>query len=333
VETGREQKRRRISIEPDGVRRTSGESPVTKDNKQELQYHPPSPPPSLSKLLRPSSSHSSEFSPKKSIAVPSEITSTSKPKESTPVIIDLDDSIADEAVPVAKVCTYQDALSQIKKAEPVPVLEDSDDDELAAVVARARQKAKRRELQRSQSSTQHLSESPNSDALMPHSGEDDPVINIFIHPRLPNTEPLMVKRKYRQNLKAVREAWCQRNSLTPDIASQVYLTWRGARLFDVASCKSLGIELDLAGHPVLKAAEDGFNEAGDKIVLVATTRQIQEEEKKRKELEKKQEAERAEGIVASQPVVAQKQYKIILRSKGHPDQKLIVKEVSVLVSP
>ncbi|KAI1932676.1 hypothetical protein LOZ12_006748 [Ophidiomyces ophidiicola] len=39
----------------------------------------------------------------------------------------------------------------------------------------------------------------------------------------------------------VQKAWCEKQVLDPTVASTVFLTWQGKRLFDVTTCKSLGV--------------------------------------------------------------------------------------------
>lgn len=72
----------------------------------------------------------------------------------------------------------------------------------------------------------------------------DPAVEILITSEIPNTKPLLVRRKMSQGLREVRLAWCKRQGLATGTQSQVYLTWKGRRLFDVTTCKSLAIKRD-----------------------------------------------------------------------------------------
>lgn len=74
--------------------------------------------------------------------------------------------------------------------------------------------------------------------------KDDPVVQILITSQIPNTKPLLVHRKMSQGLREVRLEWCKRQGITKETQSSVYLTWRGRRLFDVTTCRSLGIKLE-----------------------------------------------------------------------------------------
>lgn len=71
----------------------------------------------------------------------------------------------------------------------------------------------------------------------------DVTIQILITSKIEHTKPLIVQRKISQSLKDVRLAWCNHQNLSPESQSAVYLTWKGKRLFDVTTCKSLGLGL------------------------------------------------------------------------------------------
>ncbi|KAL4757035.1 small ubiquitin-related modifier domain-containing protein [Aspergillus foveolatus] len=70
---------------------------------------------------------------------------------------------------------------------------------------------------------------------------DDTVVHILITSEIANTKPLVIQRKMSQSLKEVRLAWFARQDLPKDFQSTVFLTWKGRRLFDVTTCKSLNI--------------------------------------------------------------------------------------------
>ncbi|EYE93512.1 small ubiquitin-related modifier domain-containing protein [Aspergillus ruber CBS 135680] len=73
--------------------------------------------------------------------------------------------------------------------------------------------------------------------------QDDVVVQILITSEIENTEPLIIHRKASQSLKGARLAWCKRQGITGELQSSVYLTWEGRRLFDVTTCKSLGVNV------------------------------------------------------------------------------------------
>lgn len=73
--------------------------------------------------------------------------------------------------------------------------------------------------------------------------QEDAVVQILITSEIENTKPLIVHRKISQSLKEVRLAWCRRQGFTEGMQSSVFLIWKGRRLFDVTTCKSLGVNL------------------------------------------------------------------------------------------
>lgn len=79
----------------------------------------------------------------------------------------------------------------------------------------------------------------------------EPNVQILISSDIINTKPLLVHRKMSQGLRDVRLAWCKRQSFTEDMQSSVYLTWKGRRLFDVTTCKSLGLNMDNNAIPAM----------------------------------------------------------------------------------
>ncbi|KAI1915393.1 hypothetical protein LOZ58_006688 [Ophidiomyces ophidiicola] len=70
---------------------------------------------------------------------------------------------------------------------------------------------------------------------------NDPVVRILITSPLNKTRPLLIHRRFSQSLGDVRKAWCEKQVLDPTVASTVFLTWQGKRLFDITTCKSLGV--------------------------------------------------------------------------------------------
>jgi len=73
------------------------------------------------------------------------------------------------------------------------------------------------------------------------SSQPDAVVKILITSDIKNTKPLVVHRKMSQRLRDVRLAWCKRQDFDAGMTSRVFLTWKGRRLFDVTTCKSLDI--------------------------------------------------------------------------------------------
>ncbi|KAJ5650035.1 uncharacterized protein N7484_003758 [Penicillium longicatenatum] len=85
---------------------------------------------------------------------------------------------------------------------------------------------------------------------------EDPVVQILITSEIPNTKPLLVHRKMSQGLREVRLEWCKRQGLTTGANSPVYLTWRDRRLFDVTTCRTLGIKTEIDSQTSLQMHDD-----------------------------------------------------------------------------
>jgi len=151
----------------------------------------------------------------------------------------------------------------------------------------------------------------------------NPPIFILIDPRIPGTKQLLVKRYYRDNLKVVRKTWCEKQGFTPEMTKSVILTWRGRRAFDVANCKSLGIELDDYGEPIIRAGQKGYDESGSKIVLEATTEELLEQDRKAAAEAARPKAE--EGL--DSPHQQETFIRVFLRAKGLTELRLKVKPV------
>ncbi|KAF4181247.1 hypothetical protein CNMCM8694_009683 [Aspergillus lentulus] len=70
---------------------------------------------------------------------------------------------------------------------------------------------------------------------------EDVTVQILITSPIEGTKPLIIHRKMSQSLRDVRLAWCNRQDLSTALQASIYLTWKGRRLFDVTTCKSLGL--------------------------------------------------------------------------------------------
>ncbi|KAJ5130176.1 uncharacterized protein N7515_006215 [Penicillium bovifimosum] len=93
---------------------------------------------------------------------------------------------------------------------------------------------------------------------------NDPVVQIIISSDISNTKPLLVQRKMSQSLGDVRIAWCNRQNFSPEIQSSVYLTWKGRRLFDVTTCRSLGAQA-VKGSSSIIDLEDDSQDSQDEL--------------------------------------------------------------------
>ncbi|KGO76675.1 Ubiquitin supergroup [Penicillium italicum] len=96
--------------------------------------------------------------------------------------------------------------------------------------------------------------------------EDDPIVHIMISSEIANTKPLLVQRKMSQRLRDVRLAWCNRQNFDPQIQASIYLTWKGRRLFDVTTCRSLNINTGKNSAAIPGIDDDSF--AGQKELRI-----------------------------------------------------------------
>ena len=159
----------------------------------------------------------------------------------------------------------------------------------------------------------------------------DPILQILITSSIPDTTPLIVNRKLSQRLKDVRLAWTERQQFSAAFADKVILTWRGKRLFDVTTCRSLGISTDPNGRISAKG-ENVVDEDG-RIHMEAMTPEILEVRKRGKTNDCHSEEESVSKEAGKVQQTQEAQLKIICRAKGFADFKLIVKEVIMLQSP
>ncbi|KAI4087129.1 MAG: hypothetical protein LQ344_007024 [Seirophora lacunosa] len=263
------------------------------------------------------------------------------PKPSPCNIIDLEDE--DEPREEEQEQEMVDVVA-VKQSNPPP--EDDDfppsDDEFADLARRARETARTKRLElnvlnptpnppSSGMPNGGFSQAKTVHASTPPTAAPDPIVSILITSRIPNTNPLIVNRKISQRLKDVRVTWCQRQSFTPDFTASVFMTWRGKRLFDVTTCRSLGIGVDCNGNIVTKGQKDILGEEERQIHMEAMTEGIIEEIERMKRREASGEGHGDIGMREEMPPAAEKQetpVRIILKAKGYSDFKLIVKSTT-----
>ncbi|KAK2871717.1 hypothetical protein FQN49_002902 [Arthroderma sp. PD_2] len=152
--------------------------------------------------------------------------------------------------------------------------DDESDEECAELVRRARERARNRSARAASKSksptgkpTAQLGQpnkkagSPSKTVMAPKSPkkeETDTIVTILITSEIENTKPLLVRRKLSQNLGDVRKAWCSHQRFPEEIADTIILTWKGRRLFDATTCKSLGInDLENNDNAMFPGSDDG----------------------------------------------------------------------------
>lgn len=160
----------------------------------------------------------------------------------------------------------------------------------------------------------------------------DPVLTIMIYSRIPGTKPLLAKRNLTQRVKEVLDAWLARQlDLTEAQKAEVFLTWRGGRVYAISSCKSLGIEVNEAGEVFFKGKSkmEAPSEENAQIAFEAVTQAILDKDKREKEAERKKlQGGGFEETPKGDPAKDKNKIKIVLKAKGHADFKLMVNPVS-----
>ncbi|CDM34951.1 Ubiquitin supergroup [Penicillium roqueforti FM164] len=148
---------------------------------------------------------------------------------------------------------------------------------------------------------------------------DDPIVQIMITSEIANTKPLLVHRKMSQRLRDVRLAWCSRQNFEPHIQASIYLTWKGRRLFDVTTCRSLNINTRKNSAAIPGIDDDDFADQKElRIHMEAVTdlplpvnQQITSPDN-----EKPPTASQSPGADQGEPM------KLILRSLEHDDFRI-----------
>jgi hypothetical protein len=156
-----------------------------------------------------------------------------------------------------------------------------------------------------------------------YSSQEDKIVQILITSEIENTKPLIVQRRMSQRLRDVRLAWCGRQGFGEEMTSSVFLTWKGKRLFDVTTCKSLGIGTPVETSDLWPSDNDHSDENnGIRIHVEATTDGLLKSRKSilrdsvesAPDLEKPGENKGNDGLL-----------KIVLKSPGFGDLKIKVR--------
>jgi hypothetical protein len=177
-----------------------------------------------------------------------------------PLVVELEDSEPEEI-------TYDD--------EPEVVEQDSDDD-FAELAKQARARKLREDS--AKDSKARCTMSPvdgynhGNGAISSTPASSDPAAKLLITSPIPNTKPLVVFRKLSQRLQEIRQVWCDRQEFSKDFAAGVFLIYRMRRVFDVTTCRSLGLDVDINGNVVAKGLET--IEGAENVHLEAVTDEI-----------------------------------------------------------
>jgi hypothetical protein len=95
----------------------------------------------------------------------------------------------------------------------------------------------------------------------------DPVIKVLIVSRVPDKNPLIVNIHLSHRFGKIKEAWCDREGIPREQQSEYFFTYQNRRVYDINTCKSLGV------------TTENYEERGQ-IVVEAVTEEIFKEIKK-----------------------------------------------------
>ena len=234
-----------------------------------------------------------------------------------------------------------------KVAPPPPEEPDSDEELFPELVARARARRLEEDAAlQARSLTPGKTGSPGLDAPQLF----DPVLQILVSSDLPNTKPLLVRRKLSQRLQEVRHVWCEKQGFDAEFTSKVFLTYKNRKLYDVTTCRSLGLKISAEGRVINEEAEARRQEAkkwgqypgneddpedDGRVHVVAITEEEYEHQRREKARERaislgiEPEGDGADAPVEA-PQKVEKPVRILLKAKGFQDYKLRVKPVSLI---
>ncbi|XXG94988.1 U4/U6-U5 snRNP complex subunit lsm6 [Hypoxylon texense] len=119
--------------------------------------------------------------------------------------------------------------------------------------------------------------------------EEDPVVQILIHPQLDGVHPLMFRRKLSQQLTVVYKTWVEqqvvKHSPVPrPILETMFFTWKGNKVYPHTSLRTLGIRPDQDGnlYPSWKKEQEGY-QMRDRVLFEAWTQELYDDYLKEKE--------------------------------------------------
>lgn len=156
--------------------------------------------------------------------------------------------------------------------------------------------------------------------------QEDAVVQILITSEIENTKPLIVHRKISQSLKEVRLAWCRRQGFTEGMQSYVFLIWKGRRLFDVTTCKSLGVNLvDKSAESFAHGSFD--DEKTKRIHMEAVTEDVLASKRRQKQSHvSASEDQTSSGPPEERDKKEESLIKVILKCPGLVDYKVKVNQ-------
>ncbi|KAI9850458.1 MAG: hypothetical protein M1838_005670 [Thelocarpon superellum] len=250
-------------------------------------------------------------------------------KNPEPILLSSDDDDIPRPSPLNPPSTTTDASAPVAGS----IVDDdspASDEEFPELARKARERQRRlREEGRGTNGEASASRSDEKTGSR-HSDQPSPdsSVSIFVTSRIAHTKPLLVQLRLQQRLKDLRLAWCGKQGFDDEAASAVFLTWRGIRLFDVTTCKSLGVGVDRDGTVVHHGTRDRLGDLDRQIHMEALTEEIMEEDRKKREKEQQgpdEDEDHGTSQSQSQPLEPREQIRVMLKSKGYDDFKLIVR--------
>ena len=322
-------KRRRTSEDEDDEDDPSTDESSSHSNRIEIETNPAE---SKTHPVAPSTSpRKPTHSPKSLVrryeakAAASKVGKQQRQKPRVADIINLENEQSSSALPVQET-SWKSAVVNAA-APPDEDDEPASDEEFPELARQAREKARRNRLE--EGIVSMTVDSQDSQLSMhqstPPTSQPDPVLQILITSDIDNSVPLIVNRRLSERLKDVRLAWVKRQNLDTDLTDTVFLTWRGKRVFDVTTCKSLGITVDGIGRISLKGGL-WENEEGRIHMEAMTTKMLEayKTSKRNEAISQEDDAAQGEAVVVQNCEV---QVRIILKARGFDNFKLQVRPV------
>ena len=179
------------------------------------------------------------------------------------------------------------------------------------------------------STTQHLHPS-RSARLTPNPKADEPILEILVHSRLPDTMPVVIRVRLNQKLRDAKAAWCEHSKLSADLTREVYLMWRGFKVFDTSTCRSIGVNIDAVTGEVTWRGKGLVEIAGSRqLEMEAWTAELEAQERKRKEGGKGEGREEVSADAEGEGKEPKKKVglKVVVKAKELKEWSIIVHQV------
>ncbi|KAK4241962.1 hypothetical protein C8A03DRAFT_40670 [Achaetomium macrosporum] len=165
----------------------------------------------------------------------------------------------------------------------------------------------------------------------------DAIVNIFVESRVPGaSKPILVKRRLNQTFQLILDVWVATTrgkgiEIPDDVASSLFLTWKGNKIYGHSTLASLGVEVDEMGN--LKRSEgDGYFRGGLQLEIWNEEAYAEYLKHRGKERALKLGADDGDLSAAESedeplpPPPKKKGIKIVLKAKEHEPLKLMTRD-------